>query len=75
MLRAGIREDPRRTIDLFHNGLNLEIRDRVKFLPFDDLNDLVHLYVMIEQQLKRRSAFKEDYPNTSYSKREFKIPF
>jgi len=70
MLRGGIREDPRKTIDKFQSGLNLEIWDRVKFLPFDDLNDFVHFCVRIEQ-LKRRSVFKEDYPNTSYSRREF----
>ena len=72
MLREGIKEEPRKTIDRFHSGLNLEIWDRVKFLTFDDLNDLIHFNVRIEQQLKRRSAFKEDYPNTFCSSREFK---
>ena len=72
MLREGIKEEPRKTIDIFHSGLNLEIWDKVKFLPFDDLNDLIHFSVRIEQQLKIRYAFKEDYPNTFYSRREFK---
>jgi len=69
MLRAGIREKPRKTIDKFKNGLNLEIPDKVKFLPFDDL---VHFCIRIGQQLKRRYAFNEDYPNTYYSRRVFK---
>ena len=48
MLREGIKEEPRKTIDIFHSGLNLEIRDRFKFLPFDDFNDLIHFNVRIE---------------------------
>jgi len=69
MLREGIKEEPKKTIDRFHSGINLEIWERVKFLPFDDLNDLIHVNVRIEQQLKRRSAFKEDHPNTFCSGR------
>ena len=63
VLRAGIREEPRKTIDRFYSGLNLEICDRFKFLPFDELNNLVHFCVRVEQQLNIRYAFKEDYPN------------
>jgi len=48
MLSAGIREEPRKTIDRFQSGLILEIRDRVNFLPFDDLNNLLHLCVRVK---------------------------
>jgi len=41
MLRAGIKEESRLTIARFQSGLNYEIRDKVKNLPYNDLNDLV----------------------------------
>ena len=40
MLRAGIREEPRQTIDRFKSGLNLEIWDRVELFPFNYFKDL-----------------------------------
>jgi len=42
MLRARIREEPRKTIARFQSDLNLEIRDRIGIIPFVDFNDLVH---------------------------------
>jgi len=35
MFRVGIREEPRKTIDRFKSGLNLEIQDRVELFPFN----------------------------------------
>jgi len=70
MLKEEIREKPRKTIARFQNCLNLEIWDKIELIPSFDLNDLVPYCVMIEQQLKRRYISREDYPNTSYSRRE-----
>ncbi|XP_052727683.1 uncharacterized protein LOC128194996, partial [Vigna angularis] len=67
MLRAGIREEPRITIARFQSGLNYDIRDRVELIPYNDLNELVQLCVRVEQQLKRKSSTKKDYPH-SYKK-------
>jgi len=75
MFKAGIREEPRKTIDRFKSGLNLEIRDRVELFPFNyfkDLNEIVQQCVRIEQRITRRTTSREDYVNTSYFKREFK---
>jgi len=82
ILRASIKERPEVTIVRFQSGLNLKIRDRVKLLPYKDLDDLVQLCVRVEQQLKRRCTSRKVYPNTSsswkaypnvsYSRKEYK---
>jgi len=73
MMRASIRENESTTIARFLSGLNLEIRDRVELLPYEDLNDLVQLCIKVEQQnLRKTSSQKEgSYPN-SYPERDFK---
>ena len=73
MLRTGIRKEPMRVIIArFKSGLNLEIRDRVELFPFNysnDLNELVQQCFRIEQQIRKRTTSREDYPNTSYFRR------
>jgi len=54
MMMAGIREEQETTISRFFSGLNLEIRDRVELLPFQDLNDLVQICIKVEQQILRK---------------------
>nr|KYP61779.1 hypothetical protein KK1_016290 [Cajanus cajan] len=66
MMRAGIREEERTTISRFQNGINLEIIDKVKLLPYRDLNELVQLCSRVDHQLKRKS-FRKDF-NHYYSK-------
>jgi len=46
ILRVGIKE-PRITLVRFQSGLNMDIRDRVELLRFNDLNDLVQLCVKV----------------------------
>jgi len=75
MLRAGIREKLRKTIGKFKSGSNLEIQDRVELFPFNYfkiLNEIVQECVMIEEGITRITTTREDYLNTSYSRREFK---
>ena len=57
MMRASIREEEITTTARFLSGLNLEIRDRVELLPYQDLNDLVQLCIKVEQQ-KLKKSFK-----------------
>jgi len=73
MMRASIREDEITTIARLLSGLNLEIRDRVELLPYQDLNDLVQLCIKVEQQNLRKASSQRvgSYPN-SYPKRDFK---
>ena len=72
-MRASIREDETTTIARFLSELNLEIRDRVELLPYQDLNDLVQLCTKVEQQNLRKASSQRvgSYPN-SYPKRDFK---
>jgi len=73
MMRASIRENESTTIARFLSGLNLEIRDRVELLPYQDLNDLVQLCIKVEQQnLRKTLSRKEGSYSNSYLKRDFK---
>ena len=73
MMRTSIRESESTTIARFLSGLNLEIRDRVELLPYQDLNDLIQLCIKVEQQNLRKTSSRREgsYPN-SYPKRDFK---
>ena len=42
-LRAGLREEERKSIARFLSGLNMEVRDKVELLPYRDLDELVQL--------------------------------
>jgi len=46
------------TISRFLSGFNLDIRDRVEFLAYQDLNDLVQICIKVEQQNLRKSFSK-----------------
>jgi len=48
MLRASIKEKFEVTTARFYIGLNLEISDKVKLIPFCDLDDLVQLCARVE---------------------------
>jgi len=62
MMRARIREGKETTISRFLSGPNLEIRDRVELLPYQDLNDLVQICIKVEQQHMRK-GLKDNYSN------------
>ena len=47
MMGASIRESEPTTIARFLSGLNLEIRDKVELLPYQDLNNLIQLCIKV----------------------------
>jgi len=47
-MKKWIREESIITMAGFQIGLNYEIQDRVELLPYNDLNDLVQLYLGVE---------------------------
>jgi len=51
IIRAGINEENHTTISRFLSGLKLEIRNKVKLLPYKDLNDLIQLSIKVEKQI------------------------
>ena len=69
ILRAGLREEERRSIARFLSGLNIEVRDKVELLPYRDLDDLVQLCIRVEKQLKRKPTSKS-YGSRSYPKKD-----
>nr|KYP31190.1 hypothetical protein KK1_048738 [Cajanus cajan] len=78
MMRVGIREEVRTTISRFQSGLNLEIRDKVKLLPYRDLNELVQLCSRVEHQLKRktfRKDFTPSYPKSIKKEGHSSLPY
>nr|KYP75600.1 hypothetical protein KK1_019791 [Cajanus cajan] len=73
LMMAGIREEERLTIARFLSGLNFDIKDKVELLPYRDLDDLVQLYIRVEQQHLRKNSFKKDKSySSSYVKKDYK---
>jgi len=56
----------------FQSGLRYVIRDMLELLSYNDLNDLVQMYIRVEQQLKRKISSKKDYPIMSSTQKEYK---
>ncbi|CAL1394411.1 unnamed protein product [Linum trigynum] len=52
MMRADVREDREATIARFLYGLNRELRQEVELRAFIELEEVVHLAVKVERQLK-----------------------
>ena len=73
MMKASIRESESTITARFLSGLNLDIRDKVQLLPYQDFNDLVQLCIKVEQQNSRKtSSRKEGSYSNSYPRRDFK---
>ena len=68
-LRARLREEERTSIARFLSGLHMEMRDKVEFLPYRDLDELVQLCIRVEQQLKRNPSSKS-YGFHSYPRKD-----
>ncbi|KAL4386067.1 hypothetical protein GQ457_09G019440 [Hibiscus cannabinus] len=60
MIRANIEEDQETTIARFVSGLNPEIADTVELQYYADLEEVVHLAMKVEKQLKRKEKEEED---------------
>ena len=69
LLRAGHRKEERTSIARFLSSLNMEVKDKVKLLPYRDLDELVQLCIRVEQQLKRKPSSKNSM-SYSYTKKD-----
>ena len=56
MTRGNIEEDREATIERFLEGLNLEIQNVVELQHYVKLEDMVHMAIKIENQVKRRGS-------------------
>ena len=58
MIRANVEEDREATMARFLMGLNREIHDRVEMHHYVELEDMVHMAIKVEQQLKRGGSMR-----------------
>jgi len=54
MIRANVNEDEEVTMSRFLNRLNRDITNVVELQSYVDLEELVHLAIKVEGQLKRK---------------------
>jgi hypothetical protein len=67
MIRANVEEDREATMARFLLGLNREIHDKVEMQHYVELEDMVHMAVKVEQQLKRGSGTRAGHSSSSTS--------
>ncbi|KAF8105123.1 hypothetical protein N665_0162s0003 [Sinapis alba] len=68
---ADVNEDDEATMARFQGGLNRDIQDRLEFQEYENMDELLHKAILIEQQNKRKSASKTQYgfaSKSAYSK-------
>ena len=53
-----MKEDREATMAWFLSGLNREIANAVELQPYVEIDDMVHMEIKIECQLKRRGGTK-----------------
>ena len=56
MIRANVEEDREATMARFLNGLNHEIANEVELHYYVEIEDIMHMAIKIEQQLKRKDG-------------------
>ncbi|XP_013639562.1 PREDICTED: uncharacterized protein LOC106344799 [Brassica oleracea var. oleracea] len=66
ILKADLIEGAEATMARFQGGLNRDIRDRLELQEYEDMDELLHKAILIEQQNKRKSSAKT--PNGSAAK-------
>ena len=60
MIHANIQEDREATMAWFLAGLNYDIRNVVELHHYVELDDMVHMAVKVENQLKRRGSMRQN---------------
>ena len=58
MIRANVEEDREATMARFLNGLNRDITNIVELQHYVKLEDMVHMAMKVEKQLKRKGTTK-----------------
>ena len=69
MTRADITEEREATMARFVNGLNREIANVVELQHYVELEDVVHMAIKVERQLRRGRTTKPDFPFAGSSSR------
>ena len=64
MIRENVGEDQEATMARFLVGLNREIANLVELQHYVELEDMVHMAIKIENQLKRKGNNTQQNPNS-----------
>ncbi|KAJ9707529.1 hypothetical protein PVL29_002526 [Vitis rotundifolia] len=67
MIRANVEEDREATMARFLNGLNRDIANVVELQHYMELEDMVHMAIKVERQLKRKRTRSFQNPGSSAS--------
>ncbi|XP_057808603.1 uncharacterized protein LOC131023078 [Salvia miltiorrhiza] len=67
MIRANVDEDREATMARFLCGLNKEIANIVDLQHYVELEDMVHMAMKVERQLKKKGTFQRNFPTSSQS--------
>ena len=67
MIQANVEEDREATMARFLNGLNWDIANVVELQHYVELEDMVHMAIKVEQQLKRKGTRSFQNPSSSAS--------
>ena len=67
MIRANVEEDREATMARFLNGLNQDIANVVELQHYVKLEDMVHMTIKVERQLKRKGTRSFQNPSSSTS--------
>ncbi|XP_030963718.1 uncharacterized protein LOC115984862 [Quercus lobata] len=67
MIWANVKEDREATMARFLNGLNQDIANVVKLQHYMELEDIVHMAIKVERQLKRKGTRSFQNPDSSTS--------
>ncbi|KAF8090156.1 hypothetical protein N665_0484s0006 [Sinapis alba] len=67
IMKAGVIEDAEATMGRFQGGLNRDIQDRPELQEYEDMDELLHKAILIEQQNKRKRAPRTQYGTASKS--------
>ena len=65
MIQANVEEDRKATMARFLNGLNRDIANVVELQHYVELEDMVHMAIKVEQQLKRKGT--RSFQNLGFS--------
>ena len=67
MIRANVEEHSEATTARFLNGLNRDIANVVELQHYVELEDMVHIAIKVERQLKRKGTRSFQNPGSSAS--------
>ena len=67
MIRTAVNEPEEATMSRFFHGLNEDVQERIEMVTYQDLQELVHQAIRVEQQLKRRQNHSQTYTSSTWS--------